>query len=45
MYTREEVEYMMKRLSEEVYEIVFRTGYISAEDRKIIIQRLLDKRR
>ena len=44
-YTRSEVEYMMKKLGEQVYEVVFRVGYISNEDRRILINRLLDNRR
>lgn len=44
-YTRAEVEYMLKKACEEVYEIVFRVGYISREETRIIINRLLDDRR
>lgn len=44
-YTRSEVEYMLKKATEEVYEVVFRVGYISNEERRILINRLLDNRR
>lgn len=44
-YTRAEVEQMLKKACEQTYDIVFRTGYISREDRRIMIQKLLDNRR
>lgn len=45
MYTRAEVEYMLKKACEQVYEIVFRVGYLCSEDRRDLIQRLLRDRR
>lgn len=45
VYTREEVEYMLKKMSEQVYDVVFRVGYISREETRIMIQHLLDARR
>ena len=44
-YTRAEVEQMLKKACQQTYEVVFRIGYISREDTRIMIQRLLDDRR
>lgn len=44
-YTRAEVELMLKKACEQTYDVVFRVGYISREDTRIMIQRLLDNRR
>lgn len=45
IYTRAEVEYMLKKACEEVNGIIYRIGHLSNEEERILIQRLLNKRR